>query len=197
MPQLVMLAGPNGAGKTTTAKRVLPGLLGEVEFVNADEIARGLSPFQPDKHAIAAGKLMLQRIEMLLANNKDFAIETTLSGNTYLDLIQRAQAVGYTVTMLYVYLESPELARNRVDHRVAAGGHNIPTDVIKRRYVRSIQNLINDYITLLDKWFVYDNSHPDPSVMPDLIAYGVRGDPTIIVNLETWQCIKQKASIKA
>ncbi|NDV57499.1 zeta toxin family protein [Bacteroides sp. 519] len=158
MPNLYIIAGPNGAGKTTASYTVLPEILDCREFVNADEIARGLSPFNPEGVAIEAGRLMLLRIDELLGMGEDFAIETTLATRSYVSLVRKAQTKGYTVTLVYFRLESPELAAQRVAQRVASGGHNIPLDVIKRRYEKGIYNLFELYMDVVDSWFLYDNS---------------------------------------
>ncbi|MDE6042961.1 MAG: zeta toxin family protein, partial [Muribaculaceae bacterium] len=123
---LYIIAGCNGAGKTTASYSVLPQLLQCREFVNADEIAKGLSPFNPESVAIEAGRLMLERIESLISQNKTFAIETTLSTRSYSRLVKRAQSLGYEVTLLFFWLPSPEMAVERVAKRVREGGHNIP-----------------------------------------------------------------------
>lgn len=167
MPNLYIISGPNGAGKTTASYTVLPEILDCREFVNADEIARGLSPFNPEGVAIEAGRLMLMRIEELLAGGEDFAIETTLATRSYVSLVRRAQAVGYTVTLVYFRLESPELAAERVAQRVAAGGHNIPTDVIERRYEKGINNLFELYMGVVDSWLVFDNTHSETQIIAE------------------------------
>ena len=138
---LYIISGCNGAGKTTASYSVLPTLLDCKQFVNADEIAKGLSPFCPESVAIQAGKLMLLRIEELLASDETFSIETTLATRSYSELIKRAQEKGYKVTLLYFWLNSPELAVERVARRVSEGGHNIPKDVIYRRYEKGLKNL--------------------------------------------------------
>ena len=140
---LFIISGCNGAGKTTASYTVLPEILDCREFVNADEIARGLSPFNPSSMAIEAGKLMLLRIEDLLQRDKTFSIETTLSTRSYVNLVKRAQKQDYRVCLLFFWLNSPELAMKRVAERVSKGGHNIPQDTIKRRYAAGISNLFN------------------------------------------------------
>jgi predicted ABC-type ATPase len=134
MPNLYIIAGCNGAGKTTASFTVLPEVLNCKEFVNADEIARGLSPFQPETVAIQAGRLMLKRIEDLMEEKADFAFETTLASRSYVKTIQRAKELGYTVTLLFFWLPSTEMAKKRVKERVLRGGHNIPEDTIVSRY---------------------------------------------------------------
>lgn len=137
---------------------VLPEVLECEEFVNADEIAKGLSPFHPEEMAIEAGKLMLRRIDALLAQRKSFAIETTLATRSYKTLVERAKGAGYTVTLLFFWLPSPQMAEQRVAARVASGGHNIPTEVIHRRYWLGLQNLFTIFTEIVDYWSLYDNS---------------------------------------
>ena len=158
MAQLYVIAGCNGAGKTTASYFVLPEMLNCKEFVNADEIAKGLSPFQPDKVAIEAGRIMLNRIKDLMIQQVDFAFETTLATKSYVKYIQEAQTKGYKVTLVYFWLSSPELATKRVKERVMSGGHNIPEDVISRRYWAGILNLSKMYIPICDNWLIIDNS---------------------------------------
>ena len=155
---LYIISGCNGAGKTTASYTVLPEILDCKEFVNADEIARGLSPFNPDSVAIEAGRLMLKRINELLEKGETFSIETTLATKSYINLVRRAQAKGYVVKVLFFWLNSPELAQLRVSERVANGGHNIPQDVIRRRYVAGICNLFNLFMKEVDSWVIFDNS---------------------------------------
>ncbi|MBC7388583.1 MAG: zeta toxin family protein [Opitutaceae bacterium] len=155
---LYIIAGCNGAGKTTASFNILPEILGCKEFVNADEIARGISPFQPEKVAIEAGRIMLNRIRELMNSGVDFALETTLSSLSYQQFIKEAQSNGYYVTLLYFWLETPQLAIERVAKRVASGGHHIPKDVIERRYIKGISNLFSFYVNICDYSQVYDNS---------------------------------------
>ncbi|MBO5630554.1 MAG: zeta toxin family protein [Aeriscardovia sp.] len=155
---LYIISGCNGAGKTTASFTVLPEILDCKEFVNADEIARGLSPFNPESVAIEAGRLMLKRIDELLEKEETFSIETTLATKSYINLIRRAQAKGYIVKVLFFWLNSPELAHLRVLERVANGGHNIPKDIINRRYVAGISNLFNLFMQEVDSWVIFDNS---------------------------------------
>lgn len=154
---LYIIAGCNGAGKTTASMSVLPEVLDCEEFVNADEIAKGLSPFHPEEMAIEAGKLMLKRIDTLLALRKSFAIETTLATRSYKTLVERAHDAGYVVTLLFFWLPSPEMAEKRVASRVASGGHDIPTDVIHRRYWLGLMNLFEIFVPIVDLWSLYDN----------------------------------------
>ena len=155
---LYIISGCNGAGKTTASYTVLPEILDCREFVNADEIARGLSPFNPESVAIEAGRLMLSRIEELLRRNESFSIETTLATKSYINLVRRAQTQGYTVRLLFFWLNSPELALQRIAERVAKGGHNIPEPIARRRYVAGINNLFTLFMGEVDYWDIYDNS---------------------------------------
>jgi predicted ABC-type ATPase len=156
MPNLFVLAGPNGAGKTTTSRLVLTGERRVAEFVNADIIAaeQGLSE-------IAAGRAMLQRLEELTAQRADLAFETTLSSASLRGRIQAMREAGYVFTLIYVWIPSAEMSIQRVAARVRSGGHNIPEDVIRRRYPRSLENLFNVYIPLADAWVMLNNSHRD------------------------------------
>jgi predicted ABC-type ATPase len=155
---LYIVAGCNGAGKTTASYTILPEILNCKEFVNADEIARGLSPFQPEKVAIEAGRIMLKRIGELLHSNENFAFETTLASKNYKNQIEEAKARGYNVTLLFFWLQTIDLAKQRVKARVLSGGHNIETDVIERRYVNGIKNLFDIYIPIVDVALIFDNS---------------------------------------
>jgi predicted ABC-type ATPase len=158
-PNLYIIAGCNGAGKTTASNTILPELLNCFEFVNADNIAKGLSPFNVEKVAFEAGRIMLTRIDELLKQKIDFAIETTLSSKTYISLIHEAKEKGYNVKMLYVWLESAEVAVDRVASRVENGGHNIPEDIIRRRYKRGLNNLFQNYIPIVDSWTIINNTN--------------------------------------
>lgn len=172
MANLFIIAGCNGAGKTTASYSLLPDMLNCHEFVNADEIAKGLSPFQPEKASIDAGRIMLQRIKELIVQNTDFAIETTLASKTYVKFIQNAKEKGYFVTLIFFWLSSPELATQRVKNRVENGGHNITEEVIYRRYRSGLRNLNKLYLDIADFWMIIDNS-----VIPyNLVAEGVKND---------------------
>ena len=172
MANLFIIAGCNGAGKTTASYSLLPDMLNCHEFVNADEIAKGLSPFQPEKASIDAGRIMLQRIKELIVQNTDFAIETTLASKTYVKFIQNAKEKGYFVTLIFFWLSSPELATQRVKNRVENGGHNITEEVIYRRYRSGLRNLNKLYLDIADFWMIIDNS-----VIPyNLVAEGIKND---------------------
>lgn len=170
MPNLYIIAGCNGAGKTTASYTVLPEMLNCKEFVNADEIAKGLSPFQPENVAIESGRIMLNRIDDLITRNIDFAFETTLSTRSYASLIKNVQKKGYEVTLVYFWLNSVELAKERVKSRVKSGGHNIANDVIERRYDKGLKNLTELYTPICDYWMIIDNSE----VPIKIIAEGVK-----------------------
>ncbi|HXI00956.1 MAG TPA: zeta toxin family protein [Sphingobacteriaceae bacterium] len=157
MPVLYIIAGPNGAGKTTAAYTILPEVINVREYVNADEIARGISPFNPEAIAIQAGKIMLHRIDYLLNKQVSFAIETTLTTISYLKTIAKAKSSGYSVVLFYIWLNKPELAFERVKMRVKKGGHNIPEEVIERRYYKGLSNLPK-FISAVDDWYLYNNS---------------------------------------
>lgn len=165
MKRLYILGGCNGAGKTTLAYDILPEILQCKEFVNADEIARGLSPFQPEAVAFAAGKLMSQRVHSLLQSGVDFAVETTLSAVSYRLIVDRAHERGYTVILIYFWLSSPELAKERVRLRVQEGGHNVPEKVIERRYHRSVVNFFHFFINKCDTVMIFDNSDKVPKLI--------------------------------
>lgn len=190
MPNLYIIAGCNGAGKTTASYTVLPELLNCNEFVNADNIAVGLSPFNPESVAFEAGRIMLQRIEELLNRGVDFAFETTLSTRSYVSLVKRAQQKGYEVTLLFFWLSSPKIAMQRVATRVSEGGHNIPVDVIERRYYRGIKNLISLYIPLVKTWFVIKNMNTGPEV----VARGIENSKPSIVKPDVWEIILSQAN---
>ena len=155
---LYIISGCNGAGKTTASYTILPEILDCKEFVNADEIARGLSPFNPESVSLEAGRLMLQRIAFLLEKEESFSIETTLSTKSYVNLVKKAREKGYKITILFFWLNSPELALKRVAERVSKGGHNIPEPVIRRRYAAGIRNLFTLFMDMVDFWGIYDNS---------------------------------------
>ena len=155
---LYIIAGCNGAGKTTASFTILPEIIECKEFVNADEIAKGLSPFQPEKVAFEAGWIMLKRITELLENEESFAFETTLSTRSYKLKVEEAKQKGFTVTLLFFWLQNVELAKERVRIRVTEGGHNIESSVIERRYLKGIKNLFDIYLPVVDGALIFDNS---------------------------------------
>ena len=184
---LYIICGPNGAGKTTASYSVLPKILLCKEFVNADEIARGLSPFNPENVAIEAGRLMLSRIKELLFRNESFSIETTLATRSYFRLIEKAHQQGYEVTLIYFWLKSPEQAIERVAERVSKGGHNIPQDIIVRRYYEGINNLFSIYMPIVDTWILVNNSETPRSV----IATGGKDQETAVKNSVLFKTIEE------
>lgn len=187
MPKtLYIIAGCNGAGKTTASFSILPTLLKCKEFINADEIARGLSPFNPESVAIQAGKIMLARITECLQKGVDFAIETTLSGKTYLNLILKATQKGYTVTLLFFWLQNVDLAIKRVAQRVIEGGHNIPKDVIKRRYESGLINFFNYYAKVVNNFLFFNSTHE-----LQLLAEG-SNNKIKIVEKNKWEFLNNK-----
>ena len=164
MPEIFIIAGCNGAGKTTAAYTLLPNVFNTSEFINADEIARGINPENVEAAAFSAGKIMLQKIDYLIETKKSFAFETTLSGNNYFEIIKAAKNNGFTVTLLFVYIESFELAIERVALRVLKGGHHIPNNTIERRYFKGLKNL-KKYILIVDEWYILDNSKSEYSII--------------------------------
>lgn len=164
-PKVIILAGPNGAGKTTLAREFLPNEGGVVQFINADLIAAGLSPFAPDTAAVAAGRVMLRRIDEMVSQRLDFAIETTLSGNWLVHHINEWKSKGYLVHLYYVKLATPEHAIARVANRVSKGGHSIPDDVVRRRFHRSTLLFERKYKGIVDNWVMYDNTGDKPRLI--------------------------------
>lgn len=161
MPRCLIIAGPNGAGKTTFALKYLRRV-GVDAFINADMIASGLSPFHPERQAAAAGRLFLREVETRITAREDFAIETTLSGRSYLRLIERLHADGWTVELYYLVLPSVRVSKMRVAERVSHGGHNIPAADIERRFPRSLRNLMDSYRMAVDECHVYRNDSDGP-----------------------------------
>ncbi len=190
MPDLYIIAGCNGAGKTTASFTVLPEILKCREFVNADNIAAGLSPFDPESVAVEAGRIMLNRIYQLIHERESFAFETTLATRSYVSLINKVHEYGYKATLLYFWLKSPEFAIQRVAKRVSNGGHNIPADVIERRYYRGIANLVNLYINIVDDWTVIDNL----DAVPNTIAQGKANEEKVIISPELWNSFIEQST---
>lgn len=191
MPYLYIISGCNGAGKTTASFTILPEMLKCKEFVNSDEIAKGLSPFNSDSIAVAveASRIMYKRIKELISAGETFAMETTLATRSVANLIREAQGEGYYVTLLYFWLNTPELAVERVKMRVAAGGHNVPENTVRRRYSTGISNLFKLYLPISDYWMITDNS----MTSMEIIAKGFRNErkeifnPTIYNKLEHYE----------
>ena len=162
-----IIAGPNGAGKTTFAKEFLPVEAECLNFVNADLIALGLSPFQPERMAIEAGRLMIQKINDCIKNYESFAFETTLSGKGYVNKIKDWKSKQYEIIIYYLRVPTVEFAIERVKLRVSQGGHNIPEDDIRRRFERSWINFQEIYKSLSDSWIVFDTSANQPVIIDD------------------------------
>ena len=187
LPKLYIIAGCNGAGKTTASFTILPEILGCKEFINADEIAKGLSPFQPESVAVQAGRIMLARMDELLQKGETFAFETTLATKSYKQKIEWAQANDYEVTLLFFWLDSPNMAKKRVAQRVAEGGHSIPSETIERRYHNGIANLFAIYIDMVDICYIFDNSEG----RKELIAQKERHKDIVIYNNDKFNLIKK------
>jgi predicted ABC-type ATPase len=169
---LYIIAGCNGAGKTTACYTILPEIINCKEYINSDEIARGLSPFQPEKMAITAGKLMIKRIDDLLKSDISFAFETTLASKTYKNKIHTAKERGYKITLFFFWLQSIALAKERVRVRVKEGGHDVSNVDIERRYKRGIENLFNIYLPLVDNAYIFDNSGKLPELVAEKLDIG-------------------------
>ena len=163
--KIIILAGPNGAGKTTFARAFLPAEAGVPRFINADQIAAGLAAFAPEAAAIRAGRLMLEEIAICAGRGDSFAFETTLSGLSYLRLIQRWRDDGYQVSLYFLSLPTPELAVARVAERVSQGGHDVPEAVVRRRYASGRNNFNRHYKLAVDDWALYDNSGTTPMLL--------------------------------
>lgn len=188
-PNLYIIAGPNGAGKTTASYNVLPDLLHCTNFVNADEIARGLSPFAPESVAIQAGRIMLSRIKELLKQSATFGIETTLATRSYVNLVRKAQLSGYVVNLVFFYLDNEEQAVQRVAQRVSNGGHNIPETDIRRRFKRGLYNLVNLYLPICDSALVFNNTMGEALLIARKSA---SNDAILVYQPEMWNNLLQQ-----
>lgn len=188
-PVVVVLAGPNGAGKSTTAPTLLKGTLGVTEFVNPDVIARGLSAFEPEHTAMAAGRIMLRRIRDMAGTRTNFAFETTLASRSFAPWLARLRSTGYRVHVLFLWLPSADMAVARVTDRVKMGGHHVPEDQVRRRYVAGLRNFFRLYQPLATTWRLYDNSGSPP---PRLIARGRGSHVTKIVDSRIWAGIARE-----
>ena len=167
MPNVYIIAGPNGSGKTTFATQFLPNYVHCTNFINADLIAKGLSPFDPALAAIKAGKLVLKQIDEYSKQKASFAFETTLSGKTYATHIQKLKASGFKIHLFFLWVPSPDLSISRIKERVLEGGHHVPTADVKRRFKRSISNFFELYKPLLDSWMMFDNSQTTPLLIAE------------------------------
>jgi predicted ABC-type ATPase len=187
-PRLFIIAGPHGAGKTTSALQLLPDFLQCEEFVNADSIASGLSQFKPESVAMAAGRAMLSRINELIKCKKSFAFETTLASRFFANVKKECKRLDYSTNIIFLWLQSPELAIKRVAIRVKNGGHSIPEDIIYRRYKKGIENFFNLYMPITANWTIYDNSHANPI----LVGKKLHGKNVEIINKTIWLKIQEK-----
>lgn len=191
-PKIIVIAGCNGAGKSTIAPHLLRDAFGLKDFVNADTIAQGLSAFSPESVSFEAGRLMLKRLRDLANQRKSFSFETTLATRFYANWISGLKHKGFEFHLIFLWLESPELACERVQNRVNQGGHNIPKDVIYRRYFKGLRNFFKLYQPIADSWAFYDNSKFGN---PDIIAEGGQTSETIF-NQEIWREICKLAESK-
>lgn len=185
LKKILMIAGPNGAGKTTTTLELISSLPMLYEFINADEIAKALAPLHPETVALAASKLMIERMKELLHANKSFAFETTASGINYIKHLKAAQSQGYEITLIFLWLSSPNEAIKRVEQRVKQGGHNVPKEIIVKRYYTGLKNLLNHYLPLVNNANIMDNSSEESSKR--LIAKKSVGGPVNIYNKIIWE----------
>jgi predicted ABC-type ATPase len=172
--ELYIIAGPNGVGKTTFAREFLPNYAHCNNFVNADFIAQGMAPFSPETAAVRSGRMMLTEIQSFAKRRVSFAFETTLSGRSYMGLLQRLKAQGYKVHLFFLCVESVDVALSRVRERVSRGGHDVPEAVIRRRFDRSVRNFLAHYRQLADVWTLFDNSGATPTVVAFEKKEGVR-----------------------
>jgi predicted ABC-type ATPase len=167
IPTVYVIAGPNGAGKTTFAAQFLPDFVDCRQFVNADLIAAGLSPFAPETQNVRAGRLLLERIEELSNVREDFGFETTLSGRGHARLLTEMRDGGYRVLTFFLWLPNADLAVERVANRVQQGGHTVPEDVVRRRYGSGLRNLFQLYRPRLDAWWLLDARRPPPALIAE------------------------------
>ena len=188
MPKLYIISGCNGSGKTTASYTLLPEMWECKYFVNSDEFAKGLSPFDPDKASLSAGRFMVMRIKYLLDRTEDFCIETTLSSRTLTNTIEIARQYGYSITILFFWIENVELAISRVKARVTAGGHNVPEATIRRRYRSGLRHFFEDYMPMSDRWMLADNT----TVPFKLVAQGWKNNMVVQDNIK-FEAIKAQA----
>ena len=187
MPRMYIISGCNGSGKTTASYTLLPELLDCSEFVNSDEFAKSLAPFHPETAYITASRYMLKKLRYLFTRREDFCIETTLATRSLLKTVRMAQDQGYFVTVVYLWLRSPEIAIKRVAARVEAGGHDVAPDVIRRRYYTGLEYFFNLYAPVCDKWMLVDNSETDFRIIAEGSAKG-----TTVRDLPLYQQITQQ-----
>ena len=173
MPTLILIAGPNGAGKTTFATEILTTDLKGTRFINADEIARGLSPFDPASVAFKAGRILLQETADLIATGRSFALESTISGHGHASTLRRAKQAGFRIVMHFLWLPSPQESIARVRIRVKKGGHFVPSEDIRRRYPRLLHNLVHLYLPLADEWFFWDAQGFPPRALASSTTHAI------------------------
>src|SRR3990167_9298851 len=193
MPHLIIIAGPNVAGKSTAAPALLKDALHVDNFVNADVIAQGLCAYQPEKAAIQAGRIMLDRIHTLAEEKVNFAFETTLASRTFAMLIPKLQKQGYQFHLIFLWLKNVELAIFRVKERVKTGGHSVPEETIRRRYAAGLKNFFNLYSPLAESWQFYDNSNAENL---SLIASQIKQNDPIIKDKEIWKQLLEISNAK-
>lgn len=184
-PHIIVIAGPNGAGKSTATPELIGDTLHLTEFVNADVIARGLSPFEPERAALTAGRVMLQRLHELAAQRSSFGFETTLASRTFAPWIDGLMRSGYKFELLFLWLPRVETSLLRVQTRVKLGGHPVPEEVIRRRYEAGLDNFFNLYSPIASTWVMYDNSRKKPR----LVAKGQGPLTTVVGNEEAWESL--------
>lgn len=189
MPTCWIIAGPNGAGKTTFAMEYLPAMAGCSNFVNADLIAAGLSPLAPERELVAASRIFLRTLDEHISHNKDFAFETTLAGRSYLRLIQRLHHQGWRVELLYLALPTVEMSQLRVAERVSHGGHAIPLKDIKRRFPRSLNNLLHHFSSVVDHCICFMNEGTAP-----VLIFEQNGENRTVVHEPYYQHLHTKAA---
>jgi predicted ABC-type ATPase len=173
MPTLFLIAGPNGAGKTTFATEILTSDLKGVRFINADEIAKGLSPFDPASVAFKAGRILLEEVETLIGSGSSFALESTISGLGHARTIRSAKAAGFRIVIHFLWLPSPQESIARVRLRVKKGGHHVPSEDIRRRHPRLLHNLIHHYLPLADEWIFWSSKGFPPEPLASSATHGI------------------------
>ena len=188
-PSVVILAGPNGAGKSTVAPALLRGALAVNEFVNADVIASGLSAFDPDRAAIAAARVMLARIRELASQRVNFAFETTLASRSFAPWLRQLVTSGYSAHLVFLWLPSADFAVDRVAERVRTGGHNVPPEIVRRRYAAGLRNFFLLYQPLVSGWVLYDSSGP----VPRPVAEGLASHPPTVYDRDVWAAAQGQA----
>lgn len=172
-PLLLIIGGPNGAGKTTFAREYLTREMKGLRFLNTDEIARGLSPFDVDSVAFKAGRIFLREVKSEIADGKSLAIESTLSGKAHVKLIRDANDAGYLIRIHFLWIPSAEFSRKRVTQRTKHGGHDVPTNAIKRRFPKIFRNLVDLYLPLADEWKIWDSSEPPPKQLANHTSHAI------------------------